>query len=710
MRIRLRKWLRRIGLAAGIGGIAAIGAGAILDRLFPPVLDRYEDRSAMVLDADGQVLRAFTSSDDMWRLPATVDDVTPFYLEMLVAYEDRRFWWHPGVDPIALIRATGQLIGNGGSAISGGSTLTMQVVRLLEPRPRTIGSKLIEMARAIQLELHYSKDEILAMYLTLAPYGGNLEGIQAASYAYFGKPADALTPGEAAMLVVLPQSPTRWRPDRDMALALAAREKVLRRAFDYGMITERQLIEALEEPLPTERLAMPFDAPHLAQSLVAEARTTGNTAPVIQTTIDGRLQRTLQDMAYRALSELDRNANLAIVAVDNHTGEVIAYVGSGDFFSEPREGQVDLPQAIRSPGSTLKPFIYGMAFEDLLLHPQTMIDDTPIRYGDYMPTNFDEDYHGRMTVREALQRSLNTPAVAVLDRLGPTRLATRLRQCGVTLQFPGLDPVAPLPLALGGVGTTLWDLTAAYAAIANGGALVPMRVIADGPGELTERDTLLSPAAAWYVTDILAEARRPDDTLDPSFRLDGARIAYKTGTSYGYRDAWAIGYDADTTIGVWVGRPDGNSMPQATGQTTAAPILFQAFGLLPDPGRGVVGPPPDGVIDRLTDDMPARLVSFSPQPGPVVPPGTISLSQRLRIDFPIDGSIVELPVLSGTTAPLPLVAVGGERPFLWMINGTPIETATFSRQAAWLPDGPGQARITVIDANGESVSAEIWIQ
>ena len=706
--MRWRRWLRRLGLGAASFALLAVGAGAILDRLYPPVLDRYQDRSAVVLDAQGQVLRAFTTGDGMWRLPATVDDVTPFYLEMLVAYEDRRFWWHPGVDPLALTRAVSQMVASG-EAVSGGSTLTMQVVRLLEPRPRTVASKLIEIARAIQLELRYSKEEILAMYLTLAPYGGNLEGIQAAAHAYFGKPADALTPGEAAMLVVLPQAPTRWRPDRDMAAALAAREKVLRRAHSFGVITAQQLAEALEEPLPTTRLAMPFDAPHLTQRLVTASIAAGVRSPVIETTIDRRLQRAMQDLALRALDGLDPHANLAIIAVDNDSGNVIAYVGSGDFFSEQREGQVDLVQAIRSPGSTLKPFIYGMAFEDLLLHPQTYIDDTPARYGDYAPTNFDGGYQGRLTVREALQRSLNMPAVAVLDRLGPTRLATRLRQSGVALHFPGLDPVAPLPLALGGVGTNLWDLTGAYAAVANGGAISPLRVIADSPGDVPVLHELMSPAAAWYLTDILADTSRPDDVLDPSFRLGGSRIAYKTGTSYGYRDAWAIGYDADTTIGVWVGRPDGNSSPQRTGHNTAAPILFQVFGLLPDPGRGVVGPPPDGVIERLTD-LPARLLSFGGQPGLTQPVGTIRVAQELRIDFPIDGSIVELPARAGDPAPLPLVAAGGARPFLWMVNGAPIETSMISRQTAWVPDGPGQARITVIDANGDSVSAEIWIR
>jgi penicillin-binding protein 1C len=705
--MRRRRWLRRLGLGAVLLLLVGLGTGAVLDRLYPPVLDRYLDRSAVVMDSQGRLLRPFTTADGMWRLPATVEDVTPLYLEMLVAYEDRRFWWHPGVDPLALARAFAQMVGHG-EAVSGGSTLTMQVVRLLEPRPRTLGAKLIEIARAIQLELRYSKEEILAMYLTLAPFGGNLEGIQAASYAYFGKPADALTPGEAAMLVVLPQSPSRWRPDRDMAAALAAREKVLRRAREYGVITAQQLAEALEEPLPTTRLAMPFDAPHLAQRLVAESAAAGNPSPEIVTTLDGRLQRTMQDLARRSLEGLDPQANIAIIAIDNDTGDVLAYVGSADFFAEAREGQVDLIRAIRSPGSTLKPFIYGMAFEDLLLHPATRIDDRPVRYGDYAPANFDGGFQGRLTVREALQRSLNLPAVAVLDRLGPVRVATRLRQCGVSLLFPGLDPVAPLPLALGGVGTTLWDLAGAYAALAGGGTVRPLRVVAGTDGATPARDTLLAPAAAWYVTDILAGTPRPDDVIDPSFRMGGARIAFKTGTSYGYRDAWAIGYDAETTIGVWVGRPDGNPSPQRTGQNTAAPILFQAFELLPSPGRGVVGLPPPEVIDPLTEPLPARMAVFGAPPSRAG--GTIHLSQALRIDFPVDGSIVELPVQSGQPAPLPLVATGGTRPFLWLVNGVPIETSTISRQAAWVPDGPGQARITLIDANGDSASAEVWIR
>ncbi len=708
---RIRRWLARLSFATFVLAITAVGAAAILDRLYPPVLDRYLDRSAMVLDRDGQVLRAFTSADEMWRLPATRDDVSPAYIELLLAYEDRRFDWHPGVDPLAVVRAFGQMLG-AGEAVSGASTITMQVARLLEPRPRDLWGKLAEMGRALQLEWHYSKDEILAMYLTLAPYGGNLEGIRAASLAYFGKPPDTLSLGEAAMLVVLPQSPNRWRPDRDMDAAIAARDKVLARAYAYGAITETQMREAMQEPLPETRVAMPFRAAHLAQTLMLEddGAIAGALAPVIRTTIDGGLQDAAEGLAAQALADLDPFANVAVLIVDNHTREVLAYVGSGDFFDDTREGQIDLVQAIRSPGSTLKPFIYGMGFEDLLIHPQTLIDDQPVRFADYDPHNFDGGFHGRITIREALQASLNVPAVRILHALGPSRLASRLEACGMDLHFPGNDPETPLPLALGGVGVSLFDLTGAYVALANGGAGGCDLAVTEAERTLVAPELpreLLSPAAAWYVADILADAPVPDAEINPAFAARTQRVAYKTGTSYGYRDAWAIGYNADVTIGVWVGRPDGNASPQRTGRDTAAPLLFRLFELMPAPLVDVVPPAPPGVIDRLTDDVPARLVEFGAPPRAPGQAGLVDAHHDLRIDFPVDGSTIELPPAA---AVLPLVAYGGVRPLHWLVNGVPIDASSVARNVAWTPESGGQVRITVVDADGNSASAQVWLE
>ncbi len=711
------------GLIADIGwlagSLALTGAAGALFVAFVLIAPRAPDdadlwaanrqTSIVILDRNGDEIAARGAR---YGERVAVADLPPYLVQAFLATEDRRFYEHRGVDLRGTARAFMTNLKRGG-VVEGGSTITQQLARnLFLSLEQTYVRKAREALLALWLEGRYSKDEILSLYLNRIYLGAGAYGIESASKTYFNKSARDVSLSEAVMLAGLPKAPSSLAPTQNPAGARKRADDVLQNLVETGAITDFEAREAKKHPPVISGGNGDADLGWFFDYIAAKARemSGGRTGDlIVTTTLDAKMQRDAQAAVAAVISTETKLAGAeqaALIAYDAN-GALRAMVGGVSYV----ESQFNrATQARRQPGSTLKPFIYGMAFEDLLLHPQTMIDDTPTRFGDYMPSNFDEDYHGRLTVREALQRSLNLPAVAVLDRLGPTRLAARLRQCGVTLQFPGLDPVAPLPLALGGVGTTLWDLTGAYAAIANGGAVASMRAVAGSPGEATQRDTLMSPAAAWYITDILAEVSRPDDTLDPSFRRGGARIAYKTGTSYGYRDAWAIGYDARTTIGVWVGRPDGNPVPQATGHETAAPILFQAFGLLPDPGRGVVGPPPEGVIDRLSDDLPARLVTFSPQPGPVAPPGTISLSQRLRIDFPIDGSIVELPASAGASAPLPLVAAGGERPFVWMINGVPIETASFSRQAAWLPDSPGQARITVIDANGDSVSAQIWIQ
>ena len=690
-------------ILAGLAACAVILATAsVLDRLYPPRMDRYLERSTMVADSAGGILRAFTTSDGIWRLPATVDDVAPLYIDMLLSYEDRRFRYHPGVDPLALARATAQWAGSG-RVISGGSTLTMQVARLLEPRPRTMRSKLIEMLRAVQLELRYSKDELLAIYLTIAPYGGNIEGVRAASLAYFGREPSRLTPGEAALLVALPQSPSRTRPDRHAEAARAARDKVLRRVADAAILSQETAAEAMEQAVPDRRRDLPFLAPHLALELEA-SRPAGS---IVATHIDRTLQAAAERLARDSLITLRDEANVAIMVVENRTRRVVAHVGSADFFDSARAGQVDLARAIRSPGSTLKPFIYGMGFEDLLIHPETIIADRPRRFGDYQPSNFDPVFSGEVTVREALIRSLNIPAVAVLDRLGPARLEARLRAAGMPLSLYDPDAPAGLPIALGGVGTSLDRLVALYAALADGGTARPLRYTDDAPE--VEPTILMSPGAAWQTNAILAQVSPPDGRMNPHFARLGRDIAYKTGTSYGFRDAWAIGFDADHTIGVWVGRPDGTPSPDRYGRSTAAPILFRAFGLLPPPDGPLQPPAPDGVLLAANRDLPTRLRYFErPQ---IVDDAAIAFGTTgISIDFPLDGTTVHLIDEAGRMESLPLQADGGRRPLRWLVNGRPIHSPLLGRDAAWTPDGPGQATITVIDAGGQAASASIWVE
>ena len=704
---RRRRW-RRLAVAAVVLGCLGTISAAVADRAVPLAFDRFDDHSAVVVDRDGRLLRAFVTSDGMWRLPAGPDDVAPIYLDMLKAYEDRRFDWHAGVDPVAVLRAAGQAVRHG-EIVSGASTLTMQVARLLEPRPRNLRGKLAEMLRALQLEWHHDKETVLSVYLTLAPFGGNLEGVRAASLAYFGHEPDSLTAAEAALLVALPQSPTATRPDRHPEAARAARDKVLDRMVTRGVLTAAAAAQAKAEPVPAARRPLPFLAPHLTE-MVAVADADGMTA----TTLDATLQEALENLATRTLPGLDGQANLAILVAENATGAVLAYVGSADYFADRRAGQMDLVRAVRSPGSTLKPFIYGMAFEDRLAHPDTLIADVPRRFGDYAPTNFDPEYSGDVTVREALIRSLNIPAVTVLDRLGPVRLAARLRQAGAPLVLH--DPAEPpgLPIALGGVGVTLWDLVALYAGLANGGSGPPLSVEPPA-GPSAPPAPLMQPFAAWYVTEVLSDIPPPSALVDPVFTQYGRRIAHKTGTSYGFRDAWAIGYDARHTVGVWVGRPDGTPSPSRYGRNTAAPVLFQAFDLLPTPGRDVLPTPPPGVIagdgplpERLRRfDTPALIATgpFATAAGPGIGPSP------LRIDFPVDGSTVELPRLAdGSYDSLPLLALGGQRPLRWLVNGRPVTTSALRREAEWDPDGTGHTEIVVRDAAGRAARVSVWVQ
>jgi penicillin-binding protein 1C len=699
---RRRRWGRR--LAIGFGGLCLmlallVGAGVWLDARYPLVLDRYLDRSTVVLDADGAVLRAYTTKDGTWRLPATVEDVSPLYLSMLLAYEDHRYYDHHGVDPLALVRAIGQLA-TSGRVVSGASTLTMQTVRLLEPRPRTLWSKIIEIGRAIQLEAHYGKDEILAMYLTLAPFGGNLEGVRAASLAYFGKEPRALTAGEAALLVALPQSPTRLRPDRFPEVARAARDRVLVRVAGEGAIDPGAAAEAMETPTPVARATMPFMAPHLSDWLVARAPG----APTVESFIDRRLQAGLEDLATRALRDLDPMANVAIVAVDNRTLGVVGYVGSAAFFDQRRDGAVDLARAVRSPGSTLKPFVYGMGFEDRIIVPETLIRDAPTRFGDYAPTNFEPGYAGDVTVRDALENSLNVPAVALLDRVGPVRFAARLAAAGTPIRLPPGSGLPGLPIILGGGGMTLVDLATLYTALANGGEEAALRWSPADPMP-ADRMRLLDPLATWYLADILAGAPSPVAMMDAEAARAPRRIAFKTGTSYGFRDAWAIGWDADHTIAVWVGRPDGSPSPDRYGRATAAPLLWRAFGLLPAPAADVVGPAPADAVLAATTELPARLRRLASSGVLLPPPANAVPPDPLVIAVPADGA----RVATASDDTLTLVARGGQRPLRWLVDGRPVASSPLARDVRWTPPGPGQTRITVIDATGATASAQFWV-
>lgn len=690
----LLKWTGRGGGAAVAVLVLALLS---LDRALPPDLQRYEERSTIVLDAQGEILRAFTTSDGMWRLGATSDDVDANFVRMLVAYEDQRYYVHPGVDPLALGRALGQWAA-AGRPISGASTLTMQTARLLEPRPRTIAAKVLEMARALQLEWRYSKSEILDIYLTLAPYGGNIEGVRAASLAYFGREPAELTPSQSAILVALPRSPERLRPDRFQDALAEARNLVLARVMGTGLIDAQVYDEALEDPVPHARATLPFRSPHLARRLYGASQG----ATEIQTHIDGPLQDYVEQLARQTRLQLEPEASMAALVVENATGRVVAYLGAADFWAPA--GQVDLVRAERSPGSALKPFIYGLAFEDLLLHPETLIDDRTILFGAYAPQNFDREHLGTISVRTALQQSLNVPAVAVLDQVGPMRLAARLRQAGAALSFGQLGAEPSLPLALGGVGITLEDLTMLYAGIAREGAVPSLRFV-DGADEDDSRQ-IMSATAAWYLDDVLRGSPLPEGFGQAQGALRPQAIAFKTGTSYGYRDAWAIGFTGAYTVGVWVGRADGSPRPGSYGRNTAAPLLFQIFDQM-DPSDAGRDLPDDIIIARSYRDLPTRLRFFEP-PGRDFSVAAQQRATPLQIAFPPPGTVVDLT--STTTIAMPLRANGGTPPLRWLIDGEVLPASDRFERPVWEPREPGFVEITVIDAAGEADHAAVRLR
>jgi penicillin-binding protein 1C len=657
----------------------------------PPALDRAHNLSMLVLARDGSILRGFLSADDKWRLPVEAGAIDPVYRRMLIAAEDRRFAEHPGVDPIAAIRALGQLAWRG-RIISGASTLTMQAVRLLERRPRTLTAKLIEMAEALGLERHRTKDDILGLYLTLAPFGGNLEGVRAASLAYFAKEPSHLSPSEAALLVALPRSPERLRPDRHPDAARRARDAVLERMSASGVISEKTLAEARAEPIPHHRWALPFHAPHLARAL----RAAEPIALVERTTIDPLLQRQVEALLSREAASLDPQATLAALVVDNRARAIIAYVGNADFAAVQRHGTLDMARAVRSPGSALKPFIYAMAFDRLIIHPQSVLDDRPRHFGDYTPTDFDGRFQGEVSAAEALQYSLNVPAVAVLDRLGPSRFTGALAAAGVPLHLPTPEAEPGLAVALGGAGISLYDLATLYVALSHGGEIAALSTRSDDPP--AHGTTIFGPAAAWYVNDILGRAPAPPGMLPAEVRR-GRHLAFKTGTSYGFRDAWAVGYDPRVTIAVWAGRPDGTPMPGRSGRVTAAPVLFKIADLLGPAPPDLVPEPPPGVLLASHRDLPAALRRLDPTP---LEAGRGRGAGGPKILYPPDGAVV-----AWDGAALPLEAAGGRGPLRWLVDGRPLPPAQPRRTLYWLPAENGFVRLTVIDAKGRAARATV---
>lgn len=648
--------------------------------VLPPLI---VETAVEVLDRDGDLLRAYTVADGRWRLAVDLDRVDQTYLATLLAFEDKRFRDHIGVDPWAMLRAVGQAVWNG-HVVSGGSTLTMQVARLLEDSGTgALDGKIRQIRVALALERRLTKDEILTLYLHLAPFGGNLEGVRAATLSYFGKEPLRLTPAEAALLVAIPQSPEMRRPDRSVERATDARDRVLQRVLDDGLIDADQVAAARTEVVPALRRPFPALAPHMSDRVRTE-----ETAQIHHLTLSRSRQEAMEKLAADVVQGQGDRLQVAIVVADHRSGEILASVGSAAFQADARAGFIDMTRAIRSPGSTLKPLVYGLAFDEGLAHPETLIEDRPTDFNGYQPQNFDRHYRGTIRLREALQQSLNIPVVALTEALGPAKLLAALDKADVRFQLPGGQP--GLAIALGGIGVSLEDMVQLYAAIARGGVSLPLTHRLQGQREEGQR--VLSAAAAWQVGDILAGLAPPPGAPEN-------RLAYKTGTSYGHRDAWAIGYDGRHVIGVWMGRPDGTPVPGAFGADLAAPVLFQAFARL-KPALDPQPAPPPATLLLSNAQLPQPLQHFRSRSAAFE-----VAKDAPAVAFPPDGSEVEL---------LPeglLVRVrGGTAPFTWMADGVPVAVSLGGRETMLPSLGKGFVTLSVIDAAGRSARAKVRLR
>lgn len=689
-------------LFISLGGILFLGLTLwTLNIFFPPHLKRVQDLSPLMLDYQGEFLCVLLSHDEQKRLSSSPTQVSPRYLRFLVACEDQRFQEHWGVDPWALGRAIFQCLTHG-RVVSGGSTLTMQTARLLEPRPRTVLSKFLEILRAFQLEYHYSKEEILSFYLTLAPFGGNIEGVQAASRLYFGRSPQELTDAQAALLVAIPQSPTGLRPHLHPQKALAARAKILDRLEKRGVITKQAHQEAATSPLPSALNRFPTLARHLLQDLLQR----NPSLRTFKTTLHRNTQEALEALLEREVLPLEPEATLAALVVENQTGAVLAYGGSALFHDDKRLGQINMVRAVRSPGSALKPAIYALAFQDQILHPDTLINDREIRFPGYHPKNFHDTFHGVVSIREALQQSLNIPAVAVLEQIGPGRFIDVLKNAGIQLVLKKRDQSPSLPIALGGLGTTLWDLVTLYTSFSRQGNVIHPRLLQD---EKSRDLSLFTPISAWYVTHILQESPAPENTVD--WRISQQEpIAYKTGTAYGYRDSWAIGTTPLYTVGIWSGRPDGVYRSGSTGYEAAVPVLFKTFAFLPLNLRSMPDAPPPGVILGTHAELPPGLQYFRVGVEKKDFFAAGSKEPPLAITFPLPGT--RLHGFNAHKKPfssLVLAATGGRRPLTWLVNGQPISSSPLERSTTWTPDSRGFTQIVVIDSTGRSACVDIDI-
>ena len=763
----VKRWLLRCGWAVGLLG--AVFAVAWRACPFPRGLLAHYPAAVVLCDREGTPLRI--------RLGPTEQDCRPIYqphrddwiVKAIVAAEDHRFWEHHGVDPAALLRAAWQDAAHL-RKVSGASTLSMQVIRLAQPRVRTIWAKLVEALRALQMERQLSKEEILAQYLNRAPFGANLVGIEAASRRYFGKGPEDLSLAEAALLAGVPQSPTRLRPDRRLERARQRQAYVLDRMVAAGCITEEQRRVALAQQIALHRETRPFRAPHfcdLAEARLAEfswkwaaphpaERREGAPSPdtAIRTTLDPKLQRVAEEALGRHAAELAAGEihGGAVVILDVKTGAVRALVGSPDYFDGHKQGQVNAALASRSAGSTLKPFAYALAFDRGCATPGMMLADVPRNFGDYRPDNFDKNFHGLLSARDALILSLNLPALEIELQVGQPVLYRTLRQIGLTsLEKPAA--YYGMGLVLGNAEVRLLDLANAYACLARGGEWQPARVFEDAPAAAGRR--VFSPEACWLVADVLGGEERALDATGHTADVRLPPLAWKTGTSSGFHDAWTIAFNPDIVIGVWAGNPDGAASDQLVGKKIAAPVVWEIFRRIYPDNDGPWFERPAGLAQRevcavsgcpvgpycrekvedwclagvsscrscpvhvrvpgadgkLAEAWPPEVAQFLARQRAATAPA-VAKPARVRITSPAPGSAFRLIAdLAGAEQRLPLSAagVGGVGLLHWFDNDHYLGVAHGGEPLFW-PLARGQHQFVACDAAGHSDRVAITVE
>lgn len=561
--------------------VLSIGCIIALDRVFPPLhVEGDEWFSTRIVDRDGEQLRLFPAADGIYRMPISVEEVSPLYLEALLHYEDRFFYYHPGVNPLALLRALWQWVIEG-ELVSGGSTITMQVARILYQTDHSLLGKIEQMARAVQLEWYFTKHEILELYLNRAPFSANIEGVEMAAQQYLRKSASELSASEAALLAVLPQAPTRYRPDRHPDRAEAARNKVLDRLSRDDVWSQALISAARLDTVFGWEPEITITAPHFSRRALEIGGSTDHREVV--TTLDGLMQAGISEAATRYIRRLPTELSTAVVVIDNRSRTVSSYVGAGQFGHESSAGYINMASRVRSPGSALKPFIYAAALDQGLIHSESLLADVPRSQSSYRPQNFHQSFSGPVPASVALTESLNVPFVQLIDAVGPTEFYAQLAHSGVFLRLNGGIPSSAI--ALGGAGITLEDVTRLFSALANQGTTIPLQLTPTHDQPLPRR--LMSPEAAYITWATLTNARRPEP-FDRIAEFDN--IAWKTGTSWGFRDAWSVGVSRRYTVGVWVGRPDNQPNNELLGRLTAAPLMFDIFQIIDRRPDGIERP------------------------------------------------------------------------------------------------------------------------